>query len=379
MDRTWSISAPVVFGLIVFLLSCHGAEAAQKAKAFPRAGSISGGVLPVTFVDAAGRKVVLRNLPKRIVVVGRGPFMVLHLLYMFPEAGRRIVGFEERVKLSSFLSLIDPAFSGKIILNPNPGPEHIASLKPDVVIMKGSVRDQTGDSLERLGIGVVYIDMENPRQFFKDVDNLGLVLGNKRRAEEIKAYYQGRLALIHARVSGIPEQKRPGMLMLMYTTRGNKAAVQVPAESWMQTLQARTAGARPVWVNTVSKASDGWTIVNFEQMALWNPDLICIIVPHSLKPAALIASLKEDPQWRLLKAVKTGRMHAFPSDLFGWDSPEPRWILGMIWTARTAWPELFRDIDMKGEVIRFFATLYNMESSRIEKDILSRCSFLAHE
>jgi iron complex transport system substrate-binding protein len=378
MDRLRKICAGVVVGLTV-LIFCHVGHAAQKHQNIQQTQRQPTAALPVSLVDAAARKVVLKSIPSRIVVVGKGSFMALHLLYMFPEAGGRIVGFEDRRKMTDFAKLIDPAFSAKTLLNQDPGPEQIASLKPDVVIMKGSLRDQTSDSLERLGISVVFLGMETPEQFQKDVDNLGLVLGNRVRAEEIKAYYQGRLALIRDRVSGIPEKDKPGMLMLMYTERGSKVAVEVPAGAWMQTIQVRAAGARPVWLGSLSRPSNNWTVVNFEQIALWNPDTICVIVPHEINPADLIASLKKDPQWRLLRAVKSGRMHAYPSDIFGWDNPDPRWILGMIWTARTAWPDRFRDVSMRDEVMRFFTTLYRMDSTGIAKDILPKCSLAAGE
>lgn len=329
---------------------------------------------PVRFMDAAGREISLQAPASRVVVIGTGPFMVLHLLYMFPEAIPRIVGMEERAKLSAFIRLVDPGFSSKTILKANPGPEQIASLRPDVVLMKGSVVSQTCTSLERLGIRVAYIGMENPEQFFADLDNIGLMLGNTPRAEEIKAYYRSRIDLVDTRLRGIPERDKPRLLVIGFTERGGTHAIQVPAASWMQTLQAWRSGTIPVWVNSVTRTSDSWNVVNFEQIAVWNPDIVSVIVPHSLKPTELMDRLAWDPQWRLLKAVRTGRLHPFPSDLYGWDTPEPRWILGLLWTAKTAHPERFVDIDMKDEVVTYFEKLYGMEASLIEERILPVCT-----
>lgn len=377
MNRVRSIAALALFIPVFLVCFSQKGSACETSGSSARDGCADTAEPQACFVDAAGREVTFSRLPARIVVVGRGPFMVLHLLYMFPEAASRLVGMEERSKLSAFICLVDPAFSRKTILKPYPGPEHIASLKPDVVLMKGSIMDQTGTSLERMGIKVVYVGMEEPQQFFKDVDNLGLLLGNRARAQEIKSYYQSRLSLIHNRLKDVSEQEKPGLLVLGYSIRGNRGAVQVPAASWIQTLQASAAGTKPVWLDTVFRVSDGWTIVNFEQIALWNPDIITVIVPHSLKPEQLMSTLAKDPQWRLLKAVQEGRFHAFPSDLYGWDSPEPRWILGMIWTAITAWPGRFADIDMKTEVMNYFITLYGMDRSRVEKELFPACPLFA--
>jgi len=352
---------------VLLAASALCACAAPAAAAAPAAKAAT--VLRVT--DAAGRTVELAKPPERIVVVGRGPYMALDLLYMFPGASRRLVGVERKGQgTSDFVPLLDPTFGEKAALQ-SPGPEQIAALHPDLVIAKNEVLDQTGTALGEIHVPVCYVGLETPEQFYRDVANLGTLLGQPARAREIAAYFQGRVARIRDGWRGVPEARRPRVLLVEYSERGGGAAVRVPAKPWMQTLEVETAGGRPVWLDSAAPTS-GWTVANLEQIARWDPDVIVLIVWYTLDPAKVVATLKADPQWSALRAVRGGNLRAFPSDVYGWDVPDPRWLLGMTWMAKTLYPGRFAGLDVPAEVRSFFATLYGMDAAAIESGVMSR-------
>jgi iron complex transport system substrate-binding protein len=333
---------------------------------------------PVTVVDSAGQTVALDALPRRIVVVGRAPYMTLHLLHMFPEGQTRLIGAESKgATPSDFLPSADPDFVNIVSLAANPGPEQIVALEPDLVLMKSVVVEQMGESLAQVGIPVVYTGLETVEQFFQDVTNLGALLGNPARAAEIVGFYQSRLDRITQAVAGISGKDKPRVLLLEYSDRGGEVAVQVPAQSWMQTTQVQTAGGDPVWLEA-AEMTDGWTVVNFEQIAVWDPDQIFVVVWYALDPTEVIATLKANPQWSQLQAVQNEQVYAFPSDIFGWDTPEPRWILGMTWLATRIHPDLFTDLDVTEEMITFFGQMYGMERNNVEEHILPRVHLDIH-
>jgi iron complex transport system substrate-binding protein len=344
---------------------------ANACTASPAAVSAGNGAPAVRVTDAAGRTVELAQLPQRIVVVGNGPYMALDLLYMFPGVSRQLVGMERKgTSASDFLPLLDPTFGKKAALL-SPGPEQIAALHPDLVLTRGYGIDQTGTALDAIHVPVVYLGLETPEQFYRDVANLGALLGQPDRAREILAYYQSRVVRIRAGCPGVREAERPRVLLVEYTERGGAAAVRVPAKAWMQTLEVETAGGVPVWLDSAAPTS-GWTVVNLEQIARWDPDQIILVVWHTLDPAQVVARLEGDPQWRALRAVRQGALRAFPSDIYGWDTPDPRWLLGMTWMAKTLCPESFKSLDVAGEVRSFFGTLYGMDEGVIAGDIMSR-------
>ena len=344
---------------------------AGKCDPAPAATPTGSGAPAIRVTDAAGRTVELARLPQRIVVVGNGSYMTLDLLYMFPGASRRLVGMEKKgPSASDFPLLLDPTFAEKAALL-SPGPEQIAVLHPDLVLTRGHGLDQTGTALDAIHVPVVYLGLETPEEFYHDVANLGVLLGQPDRAGEITAYYQSRVARIRAGWQGVRVAEQPRVLVVEYTERGGAGAMRVPAKPWMQTLEVETAGGRPVWLDSAAPTS-GWTVANLEQIARWDPDQIILVVWTTLDPAKVVATLKTDPQWHALRAVRQDALWAFPSDFHGWDTPDPRWLLGMTWMAKTLYPDSFKSLEVMTEVYSFFGTLYGMDESAIDKGIVSK-------
>jgi len=352
----------------LFLPALLGSLAVSSGAA-PASAAKSPTAIRVT--DAAGRTLELARPLQRIVVAGHGPYMVLDLLYMFPGASRRLVGVERRGQtVSDFVPLLDPAFAAKASLF-NPGPEQIAALRPDVVLTGGRGLSESGPALGEIHIPVVRLGLETPERFYRDVATVGALLGQPARARRIEAYYRARVARIRAGWRGVPESDRPRVLVAEYTERGGTAAVRVPARPWMQTIEVETAGGRPVWLESAAPTS-GWTVTNLEQIARWDPDQIILVVWYTLDPAKVVATLKADSRWRALRAVREGRLRAFPSDLHGWDTPDPRWLLGMTWMAKTFYPERFAGLDVAAEVRGFFRTLYGLDEGAIARHLMSK-------
>ncbi|MGI5916197.1 MAG: ABC transporter substrate-binding protein [Anaerolineae bacterium] len=325
---------------------------------------------PLELIDAAGRTVVLEALPQRILVVGRGPHMSLHVLYMFEEGRERLVGSESRAATpSNFLPVVDPAFNDIAILDANPNVEQIVAMSPDLVIMKGVIEDSIATALSEVDIPVLYVDLETVDAFFNDLANIGTVLGNPDRAAEIADYYRTRLDRLDAELADLAEEDKPNVLLVSYSDRGSEIAVQVPAAGWMQTISVERAGGHPVWLDAAAP-TDGWTVTNFEQIAAWDPEMIFVVVSHNMEPQEIIDQLKADANyWSTLTAVQNGTFYGYPRDIFGWDQPEPRWILGMQWLSTKIHPELFSDTDMDAEVRSYFGELYGMDEAAIEEHI----------
>jgi iron complex transport system substrate-binding protein len=364
------VAAALLATLICPLFS-SGCAYTQAPEVTPRAASATlDAAEPIEIVDAAGQQLQFREPPQRWMVTGPGDYMALHLLYMFPGAWDRVVGVQQkRDPGDTFLPLVDAHFESKTVLEGNLGPEQVASVEPDLVIMKGLTEHAVGRSLGEIGIPTLYLGLETPELFLRDVRNLGAALGDPERAQEITAFYQDRLDRLEAATVNLSEADKPRVLLLEYSDRGGNVAVQVPAKSWMQTRQVQTAGGRPVWLES-AELTDGWTTVNLEQIALWDPDKVFLVVWNTLDPTAVLASLRADPRWSQLQAVQQDEIYAFPSDLYGWDSPEPRWILGMTWLAKHIHPQPFADIDLIQELYGFFGQMYGMSEVAVQEHIL---------
>ncbi len=340
------------------------------------AGPGAAGVLPgasaVEFQDAAGKTIKLDKLPERLAVVGRGPHFLLHLLYMFPEGPGRLVGMERRGRTASdFLSAVFPSIDGKTGLLPNPGPESVAALHPDLVLMKGARPEPLDEALAKVGIPTAYMNLETPGEYERDIANLGVILGNPKRAAEIIAYYRDRVARVEKALAGLREEEKPSVLVVMGNLRSGQYAVRVPALAWMQTYQVKAAGGRPVW-HEAAEQGGGWAVVNLEQIAAWNADRMIVVVWYSTDAAGFKGWLDSDPQWKQIGAVAGGRVSYFPSDFYGWDVPDARWILGLTWMAATLHPERLKDYSLETEVYRFYEELYGLDRETIRTKILPK-------
>jgi iron complex transport system substrate-binding protein len=294
--------------------------------------------------------------------------MVGHTLYLFSEAKERVLAMEtSRGTVSDFIASIEPGFDDKPHLEPEASPEQIAPLKPDAIILKSYMEQRLGEPLEQLGFPVVYVELETPERFFRDVAIIGRLFGNDGRVEEITAFYQERLDRIRERLREVDRADRPSVLVAQYSGIGEESGLTVPPASWMQTTAVETAGGRPIW--TDEAAGSGWEVVNFEQIAAWEPDKILLIVFRS-DPEPVMRDLKSDPMWQALEAVQNGELYAFPADFYGWDVPDPRWILGITWCATKIHPELFADVDMAQELYEFYGQMYGMDRDAVDRHIV---------
>ncbi|MCS7197465.1 MAG: ABC transporter substrate-binding protein [Candidatus Bipolaricaulota bacterium] len=316
-------------------------------------------------VDALGRVVRFAQPPGRITLAGKGSFMLIDAAYLFPtEARQKIAAVSGAAQLSlEWLALIDPTFrQTKTLLEAQVGPEQIAATKPDAVILRAVEAAKLGPSVERLGIPVVYVELETIERYLNDLRILGQVFGNPKRAEELHAFYTERLGRLAARTREIRD--RPRVLVLHYSIRGGTVAFEVAPVGWLQTQMVERAGGNPVWTGTAQPG--GWTPVNFEQIAAWNPDIL-FIIDYSGDSRAVAARLRQE--WASLKAVKSHQIYGFPRDFYSWDQPDPRWIVGLTWLATKIHPKLFTDIDMLSELRAFFG-LYGLNAETIQTKIL---------
>ena len=329
----------------------------------PAAGIPDGAEAPLVVTDAVGRHVRLPDPPTRILLAGKAVLSTTNTAFLFPEARDVIVGTGATDQgMGDMYPLMDSASDTKMRFGNNVGPEQLVSARPDVVILKYYLRAGLGSSLEEIGLPVLYVDLETPESFYRDVTMFGILMGNPKRAEQIISYYRKRADLVRSRIPGSP---RPRVLLVSYTETDGLLAFNVPPSNWLQTMMVEEAGGIPVWGE--DHGGNGWQKVGMEQVAAWDPDLV-LVVSYRVPVAEALP--------RLAGAMSLGMISApilpFPADFYSWDQPDPRWILGLLWTAKVINPRLFEDIDMVEETKEFFGTMYGLDATTIETHILPR-------
>ena len=130
----------------------------------------------------------------------------------------------------------------------------------------------------------------------------------------------------------------------------------------------RLAGCRNAAapVRTVGKREglhSGLGEVSIEEVVKWNPDLIVI---NSGAPA----DLSRQPAWKTIKAVQNGRVLVQPAGIFILHRPTAESaVLYPLWLAKNAYPDRFRDIDLRAEIKRFYSEIFtfNLNDAQVDR------------
>ncbi|MBL8967468.1 MAG: ABC transporter substrate-binding protein [Spirochaetaceae bacterium] len=306
--------------------------------------------------------------PGRVVLGGKAVAMVADAVYLFPEAKAKVaaVGGTDQ-GLGVFLGLVDPGFASKPVLDRAAGAEAYAALSPDLLVFKSSMRKSLGPALDAAGLKQLYLDLETPEDYLRELAVLGEALGDPARGAALAAYYRGALDRVAARVARLPESSRPKVLVVQASAGG----YEVPPAAWMQSILAERAGGVAVWKGANPGA--GWAKVGPEQIAAWDPDAV-FVISYREKSETAAAAFRADPGLSSLRASKSGKVHAFPQDFYSWDQPDSRWALGLSWMAKKLHPSLFADLSIGAEAESFFAFCYGIDKARYEASVKPRLS-----
>lgn len=325
----------------------------------------------LTLTNSDGRELRLDAAPARLVVAGRGSFMIVHAAALFPGAKERLHaaagGRQLRGENFDFLVKAGRVSTNLALLGAEVGPEQLAPLRPDLVLLK-SVSVRLGDALEKIHIPAFYFDLETPEQYERELITLGQIFADAPRATDLVGYYRERRTRIAHRLADLPADKRPRVLLIQASARGGTLSFSVPAADWIQTRLVELAGGLPVWRDAPVRS--GWTVVTLEQAAVWNPDVI-LVVDYGEGSTEMASLIRADRTWQKLAAVKNGKVWTFPRDLVTWDQPDPRWALGLMWTARRLHPERFADLDLWAEVVAFYQW-YGLSEKEVTAQIKPR-------
>jgi len=239
----------------------------------------------------------------------------------------------------------------------------VLALKPDLILDVGYV-DPTYVSLadrvqQQTGIPYALLD----GHFAKTAETyraLGTLVGHRDDGEKFAAHAQSTLDTMTQRIARVPEDKRPRI----YYARGPRGLETALGGSInVETLEF--LGAR----NVAAERRGGLAVVSIEQVLLWNPDVIITI------DRDFAASVRQDPTWAAVAAVRAGRVHLSPKLPFGWVDfpPSVNRLIGLWWLAKILYPDLFPE-DLRALTRDFYAMLYHvaLSDAQIERVLAGR-------
>jgi iron complex transport system substrate-binding protein len=206
----------------------------------------------------------------------------------------------------------------------------VAALEPDLVLASLSVpgMERNLPGLERLGLPFLVLEPRSLDDVFKDIETISAATGVSKAGRRLIADLQARIQAVRARAREAID--RP----TLYWEWWPKPLISPGRLSWI--LQMSELAAADLLFKDVEATS---FVVQESQVCEQDPDLVMLCWCGTLQEKMNVSKVRERPGWERLRAVKQGRIHCFPEDLFG--RPGPRLIEGLERLARVVHPEVF--------------------------------------
>jgi iron complex transport system substrate-binding protein len=319
-----------------------GLSAALLAPRVARAQSVT---------DGAGRPVPVPAKVTRVFPAGPPAAIMLYtlapeLLLGWPRANRP----EEREFLLPDVGARPEV--GRITGRGNTANlEVVLALKPDLILDMGSTSATYVSLADRVQqqTGIPYALLDGRFAGLADAyRTLGRLIGQPDKGDDYARVTEDTIKAVTDRVATVPQGGRPRV----YYARGPRG------------LETGLGGS--INVETIELLGDnvaggtrgGLANVSIEQVLLWNPDLIVTIDQD------FAATVRRDPAWAPVKAVRDGRVHLSPKMPFGWVDFPPcvNRLIGLRWLGKILYLELFPE-DLKTQTREFYTRFYHVTPS----------------
>jgi len=263
------------------------------------------------------------TVPQRIVSLTCSNTEILFALGL----GARVVGVDDWSD-----------FPREVNTLPKVGPDlkidmaKVAALEPDLVLASLSVpgMERNLPGLERLGVPFLVLEPKSLDDVFEDIETISAATGVSEAGRRLIAELHTRIDAVRARAHEAIDRPR------VYWEWWPKPLISPGRWSWM--VQMSELAAADLLFKDVETTS---FVVEESQIFEQDPDLVMLCWCGTLQEKMSVSKVGERPGWGRLRAVKHGRIHCFPEDLFG--RPGPRLVEGLERLAQVVHPELFVD------------------------------------
>ena len=208
----------------------------------------------------------------------------------------------------------------------------VAALEPDLVLASLSVpgMERNLPGLERLGVPFLVLEPKSLDDVFEDIETISRATGVAEAGQRLMAELRRRIEAVQVRAHEVVH--RP----TLYWEWWPKPLISPGRQSWMVQMSELTA-ADLLFKDIEATSFEVQESEVFDR----DPDYVMLCWCGTLQKKMNGAKVAERPGWDRLRAVKAGRVHCFPEDLYG--RPGPRLVDGLERLARVVHPELFAE------------------------------------
>ncbi len=313
----------------------------------------------ISFTDQAQRKVLLTDIPRKIVTIASpaGSMVVTLsndkevLVGTSPNSYKAI---KEGV-LNEFFPYLNNISSSVVPKENSVNIETILQLKPDLVL-QWARHTKSIEALEAAGLnvaGMKYTRLDIAKDWLRDI---GIILNQEEKATKILKWHDDTYKKIISKTKKISKENRPTILYLLNEELA--AGSLSHFDFFMETAGAKNAlNIKKKFVN-----------IDPEMLLLSNPDIIWLFgFNMKMTPQKIYAN----PLFSDLKAVRNKRVYKVPVGGDRWDPPNQELALGLEWFTRTVHPTLLEG-SMRASIKKAYPLLYNKIPSEKQLDMILR-------
>jgi iron complex transport system substrate-binding protein len=298
--------------------------------------------------DAAGRVVTLPLQVNRIA----DPWHANNAMVLMLGGADKIVATTAQAQRQPWLRRLYPRIDqvpAAFNAAGEPNIETLIGARPDVILMAyDGTLPKWSAAVEAYHVPIVLMPNSSLEGLKTTARITGQVLGEREAkvAEDYVRYLDGNIRRVRSVTGRLAASQRPTVLHTasagVLTVDGRDSVI----DDWITIAGGRNAAdvvglGRPV---------------SLEQIAAWDPDVIIIgSAPNQQSRQAIL----DDPRWREIKAVKTGKVFVNPTGAYLWDRHSAEAALQVLWAAKLLHPELFPDLDIKRETLDFYAKYFH--------------------
>ncbi len=315
-----------------------------------------------TFTDMTGRTVTVPDPLNRIALLGGPTGQVAYIL----GARDQLCAVTKSLKSSELINRMDPSIQKLVAPRSVSGQVNVEELivaNPQLVIA-GDLDGSLVERKTRIPVALLKSDMNQSLEMLKqEIRFYGMVFQKQARAENYVRYLQKTTDLVQSRTRSSPQNKRK----IVFNGYSSNHLVTLGGDTFMQ-RQIEIAGCRnaaePIRTSGTREGGlhTGLAEVSMEKVLGWNPDILVI-------DFGTPDEVCKDPKWKSVTAIKNRAVYVQPIGVFIWDRPTAESaVLHPLWLAKTAYPDLFADIDMKQEIKKFYREIMSFNLTDAQAD-----------
>lgn len=352
--------------LALSLAACGGAPAPETTVPTETAGETAPETTAAptthTVVDHLDNAVEVPYEVNRIVVCDIYPLP--SALTVFFDSAEKIVGMPAPSMTAAANGLLGQLYPQ--ILDAQTGfidgstinMEELLKLQPDVVFYSAS-QPQEGEQLRNAGIPALAVSVNkwqyNAIETLNNwIDLLSQVFPENDKTQVVREYSDKMYDLVQQRVANLEEADRQRVFFLFQYTDTNMltSGKQFFGQWWADAIGA---------VNVAQELEkDNSVAVNMEQVYAWNPSLIFVTNFTKFGPEDLYNNTVGTYDWSAVDAVKNHQVYKMPLGMYRSYTPGVDTPVTLLWLAKSAYPQLFNDIDLIAETKAYYQEVFGI-------------------